>query len=140
MMNNIDDLPSLLQRKTLVQNHLSQLTPGQFQIVNCLRAQLQSLNSQITLHQHPSMVNLQYYSPPDSAFAPNKTHSKAPRHFIHNTKPNFLHQRKSYATKHHVKVIDDEDEEENDFLTKTAIDKTISRLEFSIKEKEILKF
>jgi hypothetical protein len=71
MMSTFEELPALLQRRSSLQSRLSQLTPGQFQIANRLRAQIQALDSKIKIHQQPSVVNVQHYSPPDSAFIPH---------------------------------------------------------------------
>lgn len=80
-------------------------------------------------------MNVQHYSPIDYAFVPHN--SQPTRYSSHSVEPSILYQRKSYANKHPVKVLDDveEDEELQDI---SSLDNVISTLEASIKEKEAM--
>jgi hypothetical protein len=82
------------------------------------------------------VVNVQHYSPPDYSFIPRNP--QPVKYSSHRAEPNFLHQWKSYANKHPVKVLDDVEEEEEELQNVNSLDQTISTLETSIKEKEAM--
>ena len=65
MFSAENDIPCLRHRQSVIQNKLSQLTPKHFHLSKRLNVQLSSINSQFAKHQHPSMVNIQHYTPTD---------------------------------------------------------------------------
>jgi len=59
MMSPTSDLPSLLQQRSALQQKLSTLTPGHFQLSKRYHAQISFLSAQIAKLQQPSVVNIQ---------------------------------------------------------------------------------
>lgn len=116
MMSATSDLPSLLHQRSVLEQKLSLLTPGQFQLFNRYNAQLSLLNSQITKHQQPSVVNIQNYTPKDSEFTTLQPKGNKTLRPVSNYKGL-------------IQIREDEEQEED------SLDKTIQHLEESIREK-----
>jgi hypothetical protein len=72
MMSPYTDLPSLLKQRSVLQEKLSTLTPGQFQLSRRYASQLSQLSAQIEKIQQPSVVNIHNYTPTDVDFMPSQ--------------------------------------------------------------------
>jgi hypothetical protein len=100
-----------------LQQKLSRLTPGQFQLSKTLCFSNSLLSAQIAKLQQPSVVNIQNYTPKDA---------------------DFIHLKPKASRAKGIVKISERNKEENLHLEEDSLDNTIFHLEESIKEKEAL--